>query len=147
MGLIVTDYLHKDADSKSGDFSDYFFHIDEKYLLPYSLTMENKLLGKISDARWVVDKEESDEDLVGSEIELRPGEDQRRVYISRSSFRDLSKLGDGIWMEVFISKGFIDGDWIKLFGERRIRIDNLENPEIHCPNKRYFMRNINRSEY
>lgn len=147
MGLIVTDYLHKDSIEVPENFSNYFFHIDDKYLQSYSLTMENKLLGNITDARWVKDKEKSDDDIVGREIKLRPSKDQMRVYISQSSLNDLKKLSDpGIWMEIFITKAFIDGDWTKLFSERKIKIDNLENPEIHCPNKRYFMRNINRSE-
>ena len=147
MSLIVTDYLHRGYEVVPEDGSDLYLHMDDKYLEAYDLVGGDKLIGSLKEVRRVENKEENVDRLVDLEIGFRIGDDLKHIFISDfPDDLDVLRFGSGFWMKVFITHGVKNGERFSLFGKRKIKINNLENPEVHCPSRRYFMRNRRKKE-
>lgn len=147
MALIVTDYLHKGFDEVPEGASDLYFHMGKNYFEAYGFNGGDKVFGTLKEVRKVENKEEDVDSLNDSEVVFRVSDDLRHVFISDFG-GDLGVLrsGSGFWMKVFITHGVKNGEKFSLFGKRKIKINNLENPEVHCPSRRYFMRNRRKKE-
>lgn len=147
MALVVTDYLHRGSDGAPEGVFDLYFHMDKKYLDSYNFVGGDKLVGSLKEVRRVENKEENVDSLIDLKVVFKVSDDLERIFISDFS-GDLNVLfsGSGFWMKVLITDGIKNGDKFGLFGKRKILVNSLENPEVHCPSRRYFMRNRRKEE-